>query len=146
MRSSLTLSNGRDRPATSTDVPAISLGAGSVEEESLPPARPLPRIEIRLPGATGVCGARPAELTTAAGVITGKLWLTRRPPVTEAVPRVLWSGSSAFTVMVTCGFFALRACHVPVQVPACEGVRLSGGSPFENVAATDPFVMSAPQS
>src|SRR5947207_521168 len=48
--------------------------------------------------------------------------------------------------MVVCEVFVLRACQVPLQVPAWEDVRLSGGSPFENVATTDPFTMREPQS
>jgi len=55
---------------------------GAAAPAAGPFASPLPRIEIRLPGATGICGTWPAVFTTAPGVITGRLWLAPKPPVT----------------------------------------------------------------
>src|SRR5262249_34460570 len=40
----------------------------------------------------------------------------------------------------------LRGCHVPLQVPSLREVRLSGGSPLEKLAVTEPLVIGAPQS
>jgi hypothetical protein len=51
----------------STDAPASSVGADSAGESTLAEASPLPKIEIKLPGATGDCGINAAELITALG-------------------------------------------------------------------------------
>src|SRR5262245_58953458 len=48
--------------------------------------------------------------------------------------------------MVTCAWRVFRACQAPVQRPSFSDVRDSGGSPFENVATTEPDTAGLPQS
>src|SRR2546426_3879076 len=77
--------------------------------------------------------------------MTGAVSLARSDPVTDAVPLMCSSGVSALIVTVTAAAAGFRACQVPLQRPSPSRARAIGGSPFENVAITEPLVIGAPQ-
>src|SRR5215831_13570068 len=78
--------------------------------------------------------------------MTGTLAFARSDPVTETTPRMRRSGISALALTDTAPAAEVRGCQVPLHRPSPNRVSASGGSPFENVAITDPLVIGAPQS
>src|SRR5580658_9248397 len=99
-----------------------------------------------LPGATGTPGS--AAIANASSVpftfsVGATLGATAPEIRTVAAAN---PGAIAVAVTTTCDP-VVRGVHVPEYKPDVEfsGVSASGGSPFENVATTWPFVTGLPQ-
>src|SRR3989442_844101 len=97
MRSGLTDERGSGIPAISAWAPRNSLGKGSESLRLGAAASPLPKIEMRLPGASGASEARLAALTIPPGWMTGAGSVERSDPVMATVARIRSSGISAVT-------------------------------------------------
>jgi len=105
-----------------------------------------PKIEMRLPGASGDCNRKLAAFNTPPEATSGGgLALARRLPLSSRVADSAGAAVSARIEMVTRST-AARACQVPDHRPSRSDARISGASPLENDAETVPAITGCAQS